>query len=78
MKTYFTLLSYNYGSKKERSGIGLWMIVSSQFSRDSHVPARPVKQIRTIIITGIIIIAEMEVNPKIEDKTYALLQYYII
>jgi hypothetical protein len=25
-----------------------------------------------------IIIAEMEIDPKIEDKTHALLQYYII
>lgn len=33
----------------------MWMTASSQFSRDSHVPARPAKQTRAMIITGMII-----------------------
>jgi hypothetical protein len=53
MKTCFTLSSCNHGLKKGRSGIRLWITASSQFSRDSHVPARPAKQTRAMIMTGI-------------------------
>jgi hypothetical protein len=63
MKTYFTLLSCSHGSKVGRSGIGLWMRASNQASRISHVPARPAKQTRVIMMMGrMIVTVEMTIK----------------
>ena len=77
MKTCFTLSSCSYGSKKGRSGIGLWMIANSQFSRDNHVPARPAKQTRAIIMMGMIIAIMIIVAVEIIIKKSLMTRLYI-
>jgi hypothetical protein len=39
----------------------LWMTASSQFSRDSHVPARPAKQTTATMMTGMMTVIMMTV-----------------
>jgi hypothetical protein len=44
------------------------MRASSQFSRDSHVPTRPAKQTRAMMMTGIMTVIMMTVAVEITIK----------
>jgi hypothetical protein len=50
----------------------LWIIASSQFSRDSHVPAKPAKQTTATIMTGIMTAIMMTVVVEMITKKLSM------
>jgi hypothetical protein len=71
-------LSCSYGLRVGRSDIGLWITASSQFSRNSHVPAKPAKQTMATIITGIITVIIITVVVEIITKKLLMTRLYKI
>jgi len=76
IKIYLILLNYSYSLKIEKNDIRLWIIVSSQFNRDSHVLAKPSKQTIAMIITRMMIVIMMIVVVEIVVKKSLIIRLY--
>jgi hypothetical protein len=76
MKICLIPLSYSHGLRVGRSDIGLWIIASSQFSRDSHVPAKPAKQTTATIMTGMMTAIMITVVVEMITKKLSITRLY--
>lgn len=80
-KIYFILSGYSHGLRKGRSSIRLWIRASSQASQDSHMPTRPAKQTRAMMMTGMMtaimmtVVVEIAIKKSLMTRSYKRLKH---